>query len=68
MQPLGVFFWGATWSLGAWCELRTGFRNFRTDRIEELAVLGETFEPQPGRTLRDFFRHVEHEADREGRR
>src|SRR5262245_19269957 len=27
VQPLGLFYWGATWSLGAWCELRTGFRN-----------------------------------------
>src|SRR6185503_14999561 len=42
VQPLGVFYWGATWSLGAWCELRTGFRNFRTDRIEGLAVLDDT--------------------------
>ncbi len=64
VQPLGVFYWGATWSLGAWCELRTGFRNFRTDRIAELAVLDETFEPQPGRTLRDFFRHVQDEERR----
>jgi predicted DNA-binding transcriptional regulator YafY len=61
VQPLGVFYWGATWSLGAWCELRTGFRNFRTDRIADLAVLEQTFQPQPGRTLRDFFRHVEEE-------
>ncbi len=64
VQPLGVFYWGATWSLGAWCELRAGFRNFRTDRITELAVLEETFQPQPGRTLRDFFRHYEDEARR----
>lgn len=64
VQPLGVFYWGATWSLGAWCELRTGFRNFRTDRISDLAVLDDTFQPQPGRTLRDFFRQYEDEARR----
>ena len=64
VQPLGVFFWSASWSLGAWCELRAGFRNFRTDRIAELAVLEETFQPQPGRTLRDFFLHVEEERRR----
>jgi predicted DNA-binding transcriptional regulator YafY len=64
VQPLGVFYWGATWSLGAWCELRAGFRNFRTDRIDGLAVLEEAFEPQPGRTLRDFFRHYEEEGRR----
>ncbi|HXU65459.1 MAG TPA: YafY family protein [Polyangia bacterium] len=64
VQPLGVFYWGATWSLGAWCELRGGFRNFRTDRIDELAVLDLTFQSQPGRTLRDFFRHYEEEGRR----
>ena len=26
VQPLGLFYWGAAWSLGAWCELRRGFR------------------------------------------
>jgi predicted DNA-binding transcriptional regulator YafY len=64
VQPLGVFYWGASWSLGAWCELRTGFRNFRTDRIEGLEMLEETFAPQPGRTLQDFFRHYEEEGRR----
>jgi predicted DNA-binding transcriptional regulator YafY len=64
VQPLGVFFWGETWSLGAWCELRTGFRNFRIDRMSELAVLDDRFQPEPGRTLRDFFRHYEEEDHR----
>jgi len=64
VQPLGVFYWGATWSLGAWCELRAGFRNFRTDRMADLTVLEEAFEPQPGRTLRDFFRHYQEEGRR----
>src|SRR5262249_44370782 len=29
VRPLGLFFWGARWTLGAWCELRIGFRSFR---------------------------------------
>lgn len=62
VQPLGVFYWGTSWSLGAWCELRQGFRNFRLDRMTELQVLEETFAPQAGRTLRDFFKHYEEEA------
>jgi predicted DNA-binding transcriptional regulator YafY len=55
VQPLGVFYWGASWSLGAWCELRRDFRNFRLDRVTKLEVLDDTFAPVPGRTLRDFF-------------
>jgi predicted DNA-binding transcriptional regulator YafY len=53
VRPLGVFFWGKTWTLAAWCEMRTGFRNFRLDRISE-ATLRDGFEDEPGRTLRDM--------------
>jgi predicted DNA-binding transcriptional regulator YafY len=64
VQPLGVFYWGASWSLGAWCELRRDFRNFRLDRVTKLDVLDATFADEPGRTLRDFFKHYEEEARR----
>jgi predicted DNA-binding transcriptional regulator YafY len=53
VRPLGVFFWGRTWTLAAWCELRSGFRNFRLDRVAE-ATLREPFEDEPGHTLRDM--------------
>jgi predicted DNA-binding transcriptional regulator YafY len=53
IRPPGVFFWGKTWTLAAWCELRVGFRNFRLDRISA-ATIGERFEEEPGRTLRDM--------------
>ena len=62
VQPLGVFYWGSSWSLGAWCELRRDFRNFRLDRVTKLDVLAETFTDLPGRTLRDFFQHYEDEG------
>jgi predicted DNA-binding transcriptional regulator YafY len=60
--PLGLFYWGQTWSLGAWCELRDGFRNFRLDRIAELAVLEDTYPVERGKTLRDLFAHYEAEG------
>jgi predicted DNA-binding transcriptional regulator YafY len=56
VQPLGLYFWGAAWSLAAWCEFRRAFRNFRLDRIRSLEVLEERFEEAPGRTLEDFLR------------
>jgi len=61
VHSLGLFYWGNAWSLGAWCELREGFRNFRLDRMEELTLLDETFAKMPGRTLADFFRQYEGE-------
>jgi len=53
VRPLGLFFWGKTWTLAAWCEMRIGFRNFRLDRINA-AVVGDRFEEESGRTLRDM--------------
>jgi predicted DNA-binding transcriptional regulator YafY len=62
VQPLGLFYWGAVWTLGAWCELRVGFRSFRLDRIGELEVLTERFQDEPGRTLADLFAHYKEES------
>lgn len=62
VRPLGCFYWGKVWTLGAWCERRGDFRNFRVDRIVELEVLEERFSDEPGRMLADLFRAVEHET------
>jgi predicted DNA-binding transcriptional regulator YafY len=59
VRPLGVFYWGAVWTLGAWCESRDDFRSFRVDRIEMLDVLQAQFADEPGRTLADLLRSVQ---------
>jgi predicted DNA-binding transcriptional regulator YafY len=54
--PLGLFFWGETWTLGAWCELRGEYRSFRLDRMLNLAALHTHF--QGGGLLEDYIRVV----------
>ncbi len=44
IYPLGLFYWGGKWTLGAWCTLRKDYRNFRTDRIQALDVSDGRFE------------------------
>jgi predicted DNA-binding transcriptional regulator YafY len=63
VRPLGAFFWGKVWTLAAWCELRRDFRTFRLDRMEHIEA-GETFEEEPGRTLRDYLRNIGPYAER----
>ncbi|MDE3096817.1 MAG: YafY family transcriptional regulator [Chloroflexota bacterium] len=63
VRPLGLFFWGTTWSLTAWCELRDDFRSFRLDRMREMAVAAERFADEPGRTIDDFFARVSRGED-----
>jgi predicted DNA-binding transcriptional regulator YafY len=58
VRPLGVFYWGAVWTLAAWCETRDDFRSFRIDRIETLDVLERHFADEAGKTLADLLRHV----------
>lgn len=54
--PLCVIFWGTAWTLGAWCELREGFRTFRLDRMQASEVLPESFPDTRGRRLTDYLR------------
>jgi predicted DNA-binding transcriptional regulator YafY len=60
-RPLGLYFWGAKWSLGAYCELRKDYRNFRPDRMSELRVLDDTWDGSDGIDLAGFLRHVQAE-------
>ena len=52
--PLGLYFWGSVWTLGAWCELRRDFRNFRLDRIQDVSILADAFAYESPTTLEDF--------------
>ena len=61
VRPLGLFFWGRVWTVGAWCELRNDFRGFRLDRAQAPELLPFTFADEPGRTLDDFFRAMDDE-------
>jgi predicted DNA-binding transcriptional regulator YafY len=61
VRPLGLSFFGSTWMLTAWCELRSDFRNFRLDRVESLRLLEEHFVEEPGKTWEDYVKHMEAE-------
>jgi predicted DNA-binding transcriptional regulator YafY len=57
-RPLGLYFWGAKWSLAAYCELRLDYRNFRPDRMREVALLEERFDGSDGIDLPAFLRQM----------
>lgn len=59
IRPLGLWFWGKVWTVIGWCELRADFRAFRIDRIMLAELSGRRFRPEPGKTLRDFYRIME---------
>ena len=53
--PLGLFFWGAVWTLAAWCEMRNDYRNFRIDRIQNLREVDRKFEETSEISLQRLF-------------
>jgi len=56
--PLALVFWSGVWILTSWCELRNDFRDFRLDRMDEVAIIERTFLPKKGQRLEDHLRKV----------
>ncbi|MCP3957209.1 MAG: YafY family transcriptional regulator [bacterium] len=63
VRPLGMALYGPVWLLAAWCELRTDFRSFRPDRMEEMRVLDERFTPDAETSLEGFLAAVRRAAE-----
>ncbi len=53
--PLTLLYWGYSWAIGSWCELRQSFRTFRVDRIVEARALTTQFPDESGKRLQDYF-------------
>jgi predicted DNA-binding transcriptional regulator YafY len=63
VRPLGLFFWGQRWTLCAWCEARLDFRNFRVDRISDLAPLDRYFEETTETSLATYLERMGAQID-----
>ncbi|HTE31407.1 MAG TPA: YafY family protein, partial [Chryseolinea sp.] len=58
VEPIGLFFYGGAWHLIAWCRLRNGYRDFRTDRIQTLVAKGERFDARNLLSLQEYLATV----------
>jgi predicted DNA-binding transcriptional regulator YafY len=61
VEPLGLVYYADNWHLIAFCRLRQGVRDFRTDRIQRLELKNETFPPRTDFSLKEY---LEREMDR----
>jgi predicted DNA-binding transcriptional regulator YafY len=52
--PIAMAYYVDATLIGAWCELRTDYRNFRVDRIAAAQVLDERFHADNGRLLAEW--------------
>jgi predicted DNA-binding transcriptional regulator YafY len=54
IEPFAIYSTQDNWLLIAWCRLRKDFRVFRLDRIQQLEMLDQKYEPQK-MTLQEYF-------------
>jgi len=57
IEPVGIYYLGSHWYLVAFCRLRNDYRNFRTDKIDELRFTEETI-PQVHPPLQSFINQM----------
>lgn len=56
LWPLGLMYWGSSWTLVAHCELRNDYRSFRLDRFIELQIIDETFKDNSEISIEKYFK------------
>ena len=54
VEPIGLFYYSNAWHLIAWCRLRSGYRDFRTDRIKTLKVTETKFDARNLLSLQEY--------------
>ena len=52
--PIAMAYYVDVTLVGAWCELRADYRNFRVERIQSSKVLDEHFDQHDGRLFREW--------------
>jgi len=58
VDPLGLVYWGAKWTLIAHCQLRNDYREFRLDRIQSITSLANTFNTSSHKSLSHYIELV----------
>jgi predicted DNA-binding transcriptional regulator YafY len=63
IRPIAMAYYVDATLLGAWCELRNDFRNFRVDRISDAQLLDERFLAESGKLMAEWLALPKHRPD-----
>jgi predicted DNA-binding transcriptional regulator YafY len=66
IRPVAMAYYVDVTLLGAWCELRNDFRNFRVDRILGAELLDQRFLAESGKLLAEWLALPKHRPDATG--
>lgn len=54
IEPIGIHYYSGGWHLIGWCRLRSGYRDFRADRIKQLKRSGQHFDKRNLISLQEY--------------
>ncbi len=54
IEPIGIHYYSGGWHLIGWCRLRSGYRDFRADRIKQLKRNGQHFDKRNLISLQEY--------------
>jgi predicted DNA-binding transcriptional regulator YafY len=66
--PIAVSYWEAVRLIVAWCELRNGFRHFRTDRVVGSEFLEARYATPRAKLRAQWKKEMDESCERRGRR
>ncbi len=56
VEPIGLLYYFSNWHLIGYCTLRKDYRDFRSDRIQNISILNQRFNPQERITLQEYIK------------
>lgn len=63
VEPIGLCYYSNYWHLIAFCQLRNDYRDFRTDRIEELEIVPGRFSKTNHISLQNYLDKLQHGSE-----
>ena len=58
IEPLSLVFWGGTWTIIAFCKLRSHYREFRIDRIQTLNITQAQFSTSESKNITHYLEQL----------
>ena|SRR5258708_3889523 len=58
VEPIGIQYYSGAWHLIGWCRLRSGYRDFRADRIKTLVNSGKKFDSRNLISLQEYLQSL----------
>ena len=63
VEPIGLYYYGNSWHLIAWCKLRNDYRDFRVDKINTLAITEDCFDATAHPSLKEYIDKIQNQAE-----